>query len=340
MTDKIYSNKSNSNMPILSVKNLCIDYNVMGKKLMAVRDISFDVWPEEAFALVGESGSGKSTIAFAIMRYLAANAEVPEGKIIFRGKNVFKLTRGELTDIRGMKMSLVPQDPLTSLNPSHMVGNQIAEVYQIHLKMSKNEAWDKALKMLGEVNMPDPESIARKYPHEISGGQQQRILIAMAISTQPDLLIMDEPTTGLDVTTEARILDLINDMKSKYKIAILYITHNLGVVHKLCDRVSIIYAGEIVEKGNVKDIFRNPFHPYTLGLLRCIPKIHSKVIQEKLEAIEGFLPDLTGIHSSCIFAPRCRYVEEKCRSEEPPLTNIGNGRFSRCFFYEKFKNSS
>ncbi len=331
--------ENSSKQPILTVKDLDIEYETMGEKLLAVEGVSFNVWPGEAFSLVGESGSGKSTIAFAIMRYLASNADVPNGKIIFRGKNIFRLTRGELLDLRGMKMSLVPQDPLTSLNPSHRVANQIAEIYRIHLKMSKKGAYEKAIQMLVEVNMPDPYSIAKKYPHEISGGQQQRILIAMAFSTYPDLLIMDEPTTGLDVTTESVILDLIDEMKIKYRIAILYITHNLGVVHRLCDKVSIIYAGRIVEMGGVKSIFYHPFHPYTLGLLRCIPRIHSQVIQEKLEAIEGFLPDPAELSQFCIFGPRCPYVEDRCRSEVPPLINIGSDHFTKCFLYKKLEKS-
>jgi len=326
--------------PVLSVQELGITYLTMGENIPAVRKVSFDVWPGEALALVGESGSGKSTIAYAIMRYLPGNGRITRGKIFFQGVNIFRLTVNELFSLRGRKTSLVPQDPLTSLNPSHRVGEQIAEILKIHLQMSKKEAYDRTIEMLNQVSMPDPPVIARKYPHEISGGQQQRVLIAMAFCAHPDLLIMDEPTTGLDVTTEARILDLIEEMKQKYNTAILYITHNLGVVQRLCERVAIIYAGEIVEKGDVVSVFNRPSHPYTLGLLRCIPKIHSKVSQEKLDAIEGFLPNLAHLSPSCIFAPRCPYVEDRCRSEIPPLIDIGLNRLSKCFLSKKPVNSN
>ncbi len=321
--------------PTLVIENLDIIYSSLGKNIQAVRGVSLEIGAGEAFALVGESGSGKSTIAYAIMRYLPGNGRIANGKITFRSANIFRLTATELLSLRGARMSLVPQEPLTSLNPSHRVGSQIAEVFRIHLNLSKEEAYERTIEMLKQVNMPDPEGMARKYPHEMSGGQQQRVLIAMAFSTQPDLLIMDEPTTGLDVTTEARILDLILEMKNIYNSAILYITHDLGVVRRVCERVAIIYAGEIIEVGDVNTVFNRPAHGYTLGLLGCIPKISTAAVQERLQDIEGFLPDITDLKPGCIFAARCGRVEDVCLAKVIPLTDIGSGHLTKCIFYER-----
>ncbi len=325
----------NNGGPILVLEDLDIIYSSLGKDIPAVRGVSFEIGAGEAFALVGESGSGKSTIAYAIMRYLPGNGRIENGKITFRSTNVFRLTATELLSLRGVRMSLVPQEPLTSLNPGHRVGSQIAEVFSIHLSLSKEEAYERTIEMLKQVNMPDPEGMARKYPHEISGGQQQRVLIAMAFSTHPDLLIMDEPTTGLDVTTEARILDLIVEMKEIYNSAILYITHDLGVVKRVCERVAIIYAGEIVEVGDVNTVFSKPAHGYTLGLLGCIPKISSSAQQERLQAIEGFLPDLTDVKPGCVFDARCERAEDVCMGKELPLIEVGSGHLTKCMFHEK-----
>lgn len=338
MTDKVTAERDGAVVeggPTLVLEDLDIIYSSLGENIPAVRGVSLEIGAGEAFALVGESGSGKSTIAYAIMRYLPSNGRIANGKITFRSTNIFRLTATELLSLRGARMSLVPQEPLTSLNPGHRVGNQIAEVFRIHLNLSKEEAYERTIEMLKQVNMPDPEGMARKYPHEISGGQQQRVLIAMAFSTHPDLLIMDEPTTGLDVTTEARILDLIVEMKSIYNSAILYITHDLGVVRRVCERVAIIYAGEIIEVGNVETVFNRPAHGYTLGLLGCIPKISSAAVQERLQAIEGFLPDIADLKPGCIFAARCDRVEDVCLAKVIPLTDIASGHLTKCIFYEK-----
>ncbi|MCK4417717.1 MAG: ABC transporter ATP-binding protein [Candidatus Latescibacteria bacterium] len=326
--------------PTLIIEDLDIIYSTLGKNIPAVRGVSLEIGASEGFGLVGESGSGKSTIAYAIMRYLPSNGKITNGKITFRSTNIFRLTANELLSLRGARMSLVPQEPLTSLNPSHRVGSQIAEVFRIHLDLSKEKAYERTIEMLEQVNMPDPEGMARKYPHEISGGQQQRVLIAMAFSTHPDLLIMDEPTTGLDVTTEARILDLLVEMKSIYNSAILYIAHDLGVVRRVCERVAIIYAGEIIEVGDVDTVFNRPAHGYTLGLLGCIPKFSSEAVQEKLHAIEGFLPDLSDLKPGCIFAARCSQVEDGCLAKVIPLTDIGSGHLTKCIFYQKILDLS
>ena len=286
---------------VLSVRNVDITYYSQSEKFPAIRNASFDIRAGEAFGLVGESGSGKSTLAYAVMKYLASNGKIAGGEISFRGTNLMTLSRTELLGLRGLKISMVPQDPLTSLNPSHRVGNQVSEILKIHYRLGNQEAHKKAVAMLGQVHLPSPELTALKYPHQISGGQQQRVLIAMAFCTNPQLLIMDEPTTGLDVTTQARILDLIREMKIKHKTAILYITHDLGVVKNLCDRVAIIYAGEIVEEGDVASIFSSPAHPYTRGLLSCIPKTYTHKTEKRLDAIEGFIPNLGELKPSCIF---------------------------------------
>lgn len=326
--------------PVLSVRDLDVAYFSLKGDIRAVRQVNIDIWPGEVLGLAGESGSGKSTIAYAILRYLPSNGRITRGNIIFQGKDVYQLNNKELTRLRGRKISLVPQDPLGSLNPSYRIGDQISEILRIHYGLPKKEAYEKTIEMLEQVNMPAPHMIAAKYPHELSGGQQQRALIAMAFCTKPDLLIMDEPTTGLDVTTAARIIDLIIEMKQRYNSAILYITHNLGVISRLCDRVAIIYAGEIVEEGKVIDVFEKPCHPYTLGLLRSIPRINLDIAKGKLNVIEGFLPDLTNLSQCCIFSQRCPYSERRCFSEIPPTVHIGGDRSSKCFFYEKLADST
>ncbi len=322
---------------VLSVRNVDITYYSRGVKFPAIRNASFDIQSGEAFGLVGESGSGKSTLAYAVMKYLSSNGEIAGGEIIFRGTNLMTLSSKELLSLRGLKISMVPQDPLTSLNPSHRVGDQISEILKIHYKLNNKEAHKQAVAMLAQVHLPTPQLTALKYPHQISGGQQQRVLIAMAFCTTPELLIMDEPTTGLDVTTQAHILDLVNEMKTRHNTAILYITHNLGVVKNLCDRVAIIYAGEIVEEGGAGSIFREPAHPYTRALLNCIPKTYSREPETRLNAIEGFLPNLAELKPSCIFSTRCEFAQDKCHQQKPSFLEIGDNRRIKCFF-DTFRN--
>jgi peptide/nickel transport system ATP-binding protein len=320
------------NKPLLSIQDLDVTYYINSKKIPAVRQANFDIQPGEAHGLVGESGSGKSTIAYAIMRYLDNNGKITRGKIIFQGKDIYQLNDKELMSIRGEKISLVPQDPLGSLNQSHRIGDQISEILKIHYKLSNTEAYNKTIEILEQVYMPLPRIIYTKYPHELSGGQQQRVLIAMAFCTKPDLLIMDEPTTGLDATTAVRITDLIIEMKNKYNSSILYITHNLGIITRFCDRVTILYAGEIVEEGPAVDVFEKPRHPYTSGLLGSIPRVNLFKSKKKLNIIEGFLPNLTNLTRSCIFSPRCNYSEKRCFSEIPPTVLIDGNRMTKCFF--------
>jgi len=274
---------------VLSVQDVDITYYSGKVAFPAIRKVSFAISAGQAFGLAGESGSGKSTLAYAVMQYLAGNGEVSNGTISFGGTNLMTMSSTELLGLRGLKISMVPQDPLTSLNPSHRVGDQVSEILRIHCSLTRQEAHEKAVRMLEQVHLPVPELTALKYPHQIS-------VIAMAFCTNPELLIMDEPTTGLDVTTQARILDLIGEMKTTHKTAILYITHDLGVVKNLCDRVAIIYAGEIVEEGDVS------------------------------------LPNLSELKPACIFSPRCRFAEEQCRRQVPLLMDIGNDRRIKCFF--------
>ncbi|NOX14969.1 MAG: ABC transporter ATP-binding protein, partial [Epsilonproteobacteria bacterium] len=320
-----------SETTVLSVENLDITYTVDKKKIPAVRDVSFNIKAGETFGLVGESGSGKSTVAYSIMQYLASNGEISKGRILFCGEDLTKFGYKDLLKIRGKEMALVPQDPLTSLNPSHKVGDQVAEVLKIHTTLSDLEIKKRVIGIFEEVHIPMAEMSVDKYPHQISGGQQQRVLIAMAFCTNPKLLVMDEPTTGLDVTTQARILSLINKMKVKYNTAVLYITHDMGVVKNLCDRVAIIYAGEIVDEGNVEEVFENPAHPYTKSLMECIPSTFEDE-DTKLKTIKGFLPNLGGFISSCIFAPRCKYVQKQCNEKIPPILNLSKTAKVKCFF--------
>lgn len=320
---------------ILTIDHLTISYLNEGNLSPALRDVSFQMNSGEVVGIVGESGCGKSTLAYAIMNYLPENGEVIKGEINFLGRDLLKLSNKEMLTIRGVKISIVPQDPLTSLNPSYRIRDQISELLQTHLKISKIEAYKKVIELLESVNVPIPHMTAEKYPHEISGGQQQRVLIAMAFCLKPVLIILDEPTTGLDVTTESIILELIKNLKNQFNCSILYITHNLGVVKNICDRILTFYAGEIVEVGDVNSVFNEPRHPYTYGLLRSIPQLEEKAIHHKLEVIEGNLPILDEVIQSCIFAPRCKLAKKRCFSEIPALFIIDPNRSSRCFYHDE-----
>ncbi len=321
-----------SNKTILSVENLEITYYVAGQPVKAVRNVSFNIKAGETYGLVGESGSGKSTVAYSIMSYLASNGEQSNGNIFFDGINLADLNQKQLQKIRGLKIAIVPQDPLTSLNPSHRIGAQISEILKIHSTLTTSGINQKVIDILKEVHIPTPELTIHKYPHQLSGGQQQRILIAMAFCTNPKLLVMDEPTTGLDVTTQDRILKLINMMKKEHNTAVLYITHDMGVVKNLCDRVGILYAGELVSETSVKDAFNNPPHPYTKNLLACIPSTFDVSARKtKLKVIKGSLPDLKQLKERCIFVERCQYAHDKCFNERPEMTELSPGRKSKCF---------
>ena len=318
--------------PIIEVRNLSISFSTKNGEIGAVRDASFKIDAGETFGLAGESGSGKSSIAYAIMRYLPSNGRIAAGRILFKGEDLLVKSAQELRKLWGDEIAMVYQDPRTSLNPCIRVGHQIAEVLQIHRGLSDRQAWREALNIVEMVNISDPQFNAAKYPHQLSGGMQQRIVIAMALACDPELLIMDEPTTGLDVTTQAKIIDLVEDLQEKVRASILYITHDLSVIAQVSDRVGIIYAGEMIESGPVSDIFHQPVHPYTIGLLEAIPDVDLK---KPFKPIEGQLPDRTGDIPACVFAPRCEFKMQKCEQEKPGSYLLQNGHFAKCFRWEE-----
>ncbi len=318
--------------PVLQVEHLEVTYTTRAGPVKAVRDVSFEIWPGDALGLVGESGCGKSTLALAIMNYVARNAEVTGGRILFRGEDVVQKSGRELNHIRGNEIAMVYQDPMAALNPSLRIGRQLTEVLEEHKVSRGVEARDECIRMLERVRMPDPPAIMERYPHQLSGGQQQRVLIAMALLTNPALLIMDEPTTGLDVTVEAGILDLISELKHEFDSTILYISHNLGVISRVADRVAVMYAGELVEQGSVRDIFLDPQHPYTVALLGCIPKVSASRQPRTLQPIRGRVPTLHETPSGCVFEPRCDRARERCRLEHPDMVRTADGHLARCFY--------
>lgn len=317
----------------LRLQGLSVSYLRRGKAFPVLRDVSFDILPGEAYGLVGESGCGKTTLAMAVMRYLAPNARVDAGKILFQGSDLLAADEAALRKLRGNRMAMIYQDPGSSLNPSLTVGRQITEVYRFHRGMTKGEATDAAAAMLGTVQIPDPVRILRRYPHELSGGQQQRIMFAMALATNPDLLVLDEPTTGLDTTVEAEVLDLVSQLRTKFQTAILFISHNLGIVARMCERVGVLYAGRLIEEGPSRELFADPRHPYTLGLLRCVPRTGMRKDSHRLDPIAGSLPPLGLELPGCVYAVRCPIARLRCREEAPPSLPAGPRRASRCFYH-------
>ncbi len=330
--------KSNVLNPILDVNDLSIQYRTDRGPVYTVRNVSLQIAAGEIYGLVGESGSGKTTLARAIVRYLADNGQVSQGSIKLGDTNLLTLPRSKMQQIWGSRITMVHQDPAAAVNPSITIGEQIAEVARLHLKLSPSEAKAKAIEMLEKMRMPDPESVAKRYPHQLSGGMLQRVVIAIALTTNPELLIMDEPTTSLDVTTEAAILDLVRDLLAEYKMAVLFITHNLGVVANICNRVGVMYAGEIMEEGTVRQVFRNKLHPYTRGLLGCLPKITNDKGNITLSAIPGFIPRMNQLPTGCIFGPRCSMVEEQCRKNRPSQVETEKGHFTSCRLWKTLQD--
>jgi peptide/nickel transport system ATP-binding protein len=318
----------------LALEGVEISYRVRGRDLRVVRDVSFQVARGESYGLVGESGCGKSTIALAVVRYLARNGRVSDGRIAIDGQDVLALNGGQLRDLRANTVSMVYQEPGRALNPTIRVGRQVAEVFDI-AGVPKDQALERAQQMLEKVRIADPAGVMRRFPHQLSGGMLQRVVIAMALASEPSLLILDEPTTALDATVEAEVLDLISALRSEFGTSLLFISHNLGVIAKMCDRVGVLYAGELVEQGVAREVFENPRHPYTVGLLRCIPRQDSLKSRSMLDSIPGSLPAPGSVTTGCIFADRCGLVQERCREEAPPLYDAGPGRLSRCHFHER-----
>lgn len=322
---------------VLHVRNLTVTYDTKGGPLDTVRNISLKIHAGEIYGLVGESGSGKSTLARAIVRYLPANGRIKSGTVLLSHTDLMKLPPSEMRRIWGAKITMVHQDPGAAVNPSLPIGEQIAEVARVHLHLSKQEANNKAVEMLTKVRMPDPKSVMKRYAHQLSGGMLQRVLIATAMVTSPQLIIMDEPTTALDVTTEAVILDLIHELMQEFNTSILYITHNLGVVARMCDRVGVMYAGELMEEGTIHQVFKNKLHPYTRGLLGCVPRIKDSKQDVSLSTIPGFIPRPDQLPTGCIFAPRCSLAEEACQASRPPRMEAEAEHFTACRRWEELQ---
>ncbi len=320
--------------PALEVSDLELVYRVRGVNRVVLRGISFEIGRGRSYGLVGESGCGKSTAALGIVRYLPRNGQVTAGRISVSGVDVLGLGSRELRDYHAHTVSMVYQNPGTALNPSMRVGAQVAEAFAV-LGASSGEASDRALQALRNVQIADPASVLARYPHQLSGGMQQRVVIAMALAKDPDLLILDEPTTGLDATVEAEVLDLVAQLQAELETAVLFISHNLAVISKMCDRVGVLYAGRIVEEGPVEVVLQDPRHPYTVGLLRCIPRGGVRKDQGRLDTIPGFLPSLGAEIPGCVYADRCALADDRCREEEPPLIRVDRGHESRCWYHER-----
>jgi peptide/nickel transport system ATP-binding protein len=318
----------------LSVSNLDITYRVRGQDRLAIRDVSFAIGRGESYGLVGESGSGKSTVALALVRYLPSNGRVSAGTISINGLDPLSMGTSALRDLRARTVSMVYQEPGRALNPSMRVGRQIAEVFEI-VGESSGAAVNSAEDMLRKVQISDPGRVMRRYPHELSGGMAQRAVIAMALARSPSLLILDEPTTALDATVEAEVLDLVAALRQEFDTSVLFISHNLAVIAKMCDRVGVLYAGELLEEGPARAVFENPRHPYTVGLLRCIPRRGQRKDTDRLDTIPGFLPTPGQTVTGCVFAPRCALARDICRERQPPFFAVDEVRTSRCYFHEQ-----
>jgi peptide/nickel transport system ATP-binding protein len=326
---------SSADAPLaLSVQHMDVTYRVRGQDRLALRDVSFSIERGESYGLVGESGSGKSTAALALVRYLPGNGRVSNGMISINGLDPLSMDKAALRDLRARTVSMVYQEPGRALNPSLRVGRQIAEVFEI-AGQSSGDATASAEDMLRKVQISDPGRVMQRYPHELSGGMAQRAVIAMALAVSPSLLILDEPTTALDATVEAEVLDLVAALRSEFQTSVLFISHNLAVIAKMCDRVGVLYAGELLEQGPAREVFNNPRHPYTVGLLRCIPRRGQRKDTDRLDTIPGFLPTPGQSLTGCIFAPRCALVQDKCRTAEPPFFAVSDVRTSRCYFHEQ-----
>ncbi len=326
--------ESSKNRPVLQISGLTVAYKHGRIWQEAVRDFSLTIESGQMVGLVGESGSGKTTVAMAVMGYLGKNGRITQGEIIFNGRHLRDLSPKDMTGIWGRQINLVPQDPQSALNPSMRIQEQLAEPLRQHLGMNKKEANERAVALLEMVRVPDPLRVARSYPHQISGGMQQRVMIALALSTEPRLLILDEPTTNLDVTTQAAILDLFADLIRERDTAVLYVTHNLGVVANICDHVSVLYAGEQVEAAVVQPLFAQPIHPYTQGLMASVPQLGENKARIQLQAIPGQIPSLGERPSGCVFAPRCAVAIDICGTQ-PSLDALADGRLVRCHRWEE-----
>lgn len=327
--------KQKNNPPLLEVKELKTGFSINGKTYHAVENVSFTLDRGKIVCIVGESGCGKSVLSLSIMNLLPKeNAKIVSGEIVFEGKNLVGLSEQEMNQIRGNEIAMIFQEPMTALNPVFTIGFQLQEVLFNHIKITKEEARKKSIELLKQVGISRPETIIDEYPHQLSGGMRQRVMIAMAIANKPKLLIADEPTTALDVTIQAQILDLIREIQEKRNMSVLLITHDLGVVAEMAEEVIVMYAGQIVEQGSVDAIFYNPKHPYLNGLLNSIPRLGEH--KERLESIQGIVPSLVNMPQvGCRFADRCPMAREECRAITPQLAEVEPGHLARCLNYQE-----
>ncbi|MFK9094308.1 ABC transporter ATP-binding protein [Bacillus salipaludis] len=317
---------------LLEIHNLKTYFYTENGEVPAVDGVSITIKKGETLGIVGESGSGKSVTALTAMRL--SQGKVMGGSVRFKGIDLLTLSDEEMRKIRGKEVAMIFQEPMTSLNPVFTIGNQIIEAIQIHTDVSKSKAKQRAIELLSQVGIPRPERIVNEYPHRLSGGMRQRVMIAMAMACNPSLLIADEPTTALDVTIQAQILDLMRDLKKNHNTAIMMITHDLGVVAETCDRVCVMYGGKVVEEGDVQEIFNNPKHPYTQGLLKSVPTLLDSEEQTRLYSIEGNVPIPGSLQHGCYFAPRCEYAMDICRAEVPEFKEAEPGHSYRCWLHE------
>ena len=320
-------------MALLEVKNLHTYFKTRKGIVKAVNDVSYSLDSGKTIGIVGESGSGKSVSAMSILQLLDGNGYIAEGEVIFEGKDLTKLSQQEMYSIRGNKISVIFQEPMTSLNPVFTIKRQLSEPFMIHQKMSKKEAEKKAVEMLYAVQIPNPETVLLQYPHQLSGGMRQRVMIAMALACKPKILIADEPTTALDVTIQAQILHLMNELQRENGTAIIFITHDLGVINEMADDVVVMYCGQVVEQASARTIFSQDCpasHPYTEGLMHSIPRMDS--VGTKLKPIPGVVPHPLALPKGCKFAPRCKYATQRCLEEEPMLNEVFPGQRIRCFY--------
>ena len=323
-------------MALLETKDLHTFFTTKRGIVKAVNGVSYSIEPGKTLGVVGESGSGKSVAAMSILQLLDGNGYIDSGEILFDGKDLTKVPMNEMYSIRGNAISVIFQEPMTSLNPVFTVEKQLSEPFILHRGMNKKDAAKEALKLLADVKIPNPEVVIKQYPHQLSGGMRQRVMIAMALACQPKLLIADEPTTALDVTIQAQILRLMNELKEEHGTAIMFITHDLGVINQMADDVAVLYCGEVVEQVPAKVLFgknTTHSHPYTEGLLNSVPRLDTD--SERLEAIPGAVPHPLDLPKGCKFAPRCRYATERCMCEEPEMVKVSENQSIRCFYPEK-----
>lgn len=319
---------------ILDVQDLETSFQIQGKEINILKGVNFHINKNEIVGLVGESGSGKSLTSLSIMRlFQGTSGKISGGNILFKDTDLSEISDSEMRKLRGKTISMIFQEPMTSLNPAMKIGKQITESIKLHLKYNDKKATERAVELLNKVGIPRADEIIHEYPHQLSGGMRQRVMIAMAISCQPELLIADEPTTALDVTIQAQILNLLKQLQDESDLSILLITHDLGVVAEMCDRVLVMYAGKIVEEGTVVDLFENPQHPYTQGLINSVPKLGEN--QGRLASIEGTVPSPTDMPKGCKFAPRCKFAMDICKEQEPPYFENERNQRSLCWLHEK-----